>query len=308
MNTPKDDFGIFLFKADRGFFTSNREGGKGDDDIYTFMNKNPDFKTVNYFLHGITRTHDELDSTQILPNVKISLLDHNDNILDDVMTDNEGNFNFRVYENENYLLIAEKEEQGKQTYYVTRLDYTTIGRSISKEKLTKLVTNITLDTVIYLEPIILNKSIILKNIYYDFAKWDIRLDAAKELDKLIDILYDNPEISIELSSHTDSVDTESYNQRLSQRRAESAVNYIIAAGINRNRVTAKGYGELHPIARNTNPDGTDNPEGRQENRRTEFKVTQINKSTKVLTSEKDKDKTNKDFDEDKYFNNSNSDN
>ena len=121
-----------------------------------------------------------------------------------------------------------------------------------------------------------------------------------ELDKLVDILIDNPEISIELSSHTDSVDTESYNMRLSQRRAESAVQYIVSAGIDPSRIMAKGYGESRPIARNTNPDGTDNPEGRQKNRRTEFKVTRIDQSKKQLTEEED---TGNDqyFDEDKYF-------
>ncbi len=299
VNTPSDDFGMFLFKADRGFFTSNRPEGRGDDDIYTFVNEDPNLKTVNYFLHGLTLTHDELDSTLILPNVRVSLVDFNDNVLDEVVTDDGGNFNFRVYENENYILMAEKEGQEKQKYYVTRLDYTTIGRSIPQEELTKLVTNVTFDTLMYLEPIIINKSIVLQNIYYDFAKWDIRADAAQELDKLVDILYDNPEISIELSSHTDSVDTESYNQRLSQRRAESAVNYIVSAGIDRNRITAKGYGESHPIARNTNPDGTDNPEGRQKNRRTEFKVTKIDESTTVKESETDT--TDDYFNEDKYF-------
>ncbi len=305
VNTPSDDFGMYLFKADRGFFTSNRPEGRGDDDIYTFVNEDPNLKTVNYFLHGLTLTHDELDSTLILPNVKVSLVDFNDNVLDEVVTDDGGNFNFRVYENENYILMAEKDGKEKQKYYVTRLDYTTIGRSIPQEELTKLVTNVTFDTLMYLEPIIIDKSIVLENIYYDFAKWDIRADAAQELDKLVDILYDNPEISIELSSHTDSVDTESYNQRLSQRRAESAVDYIVTAGIDRSRITAKGYGEVQPIARNTNPDGTDNPEGRQKNRRTEFKVTKIKESTTVKDSTTDP--ASDDFNEDKYFDDDDSD-
>lgn len=301
MNTPSDDFGMFLFKADRGFFTSNRGEGKGDDDIYTFVNEDPNLKTVNYFLHGLTLTHNELDSTQILPNVRVSLVDFQENVLDEVVTDDKGNFNFRVYENENYILMASKEGAEAQKYYVTRLDYTTIGRSIPQEELTKLVTNVTFDTLMYLEPIIIDKSIVLENIYYDFAKWNIRSAAAQELDKLVDILYDNPEINIELSSHTDSVDTESYNQRLSQRRAESAVDYIVSAGVDRNRIIAKGYGESHPIARNTNFDGTDNPEGRQKNRRTEFKVTKIDLSTEVKASDEEGDSSEDYFNEDKYF-------
>ncbi len=300
INTPSDDFGMFLFKADRGFFTSNRPEGKGDDDIYTFVNEDPNLRTVNYFLHGVTLTRTEQDSAIILPNVRVSLIDFNDNILDEVLTDDKGDFNFRVYENENYVLMAAKEGEDAQKYYVTRLDYTTVGRSIPQEQLTKLVTNVTFDTLMYLDPIIIDKAIVLENIYYDFAKWDIRPDAAQELDKLVNILKDNPEISIELSSHTDSVDTESYNMRLSQRRAESAVAYIVAAGIDPSRITAKGYGESRPIAPNTNPDGTDNPEGRQKNRRTEFKVTRIDEKTKV--NPKEEDNADEYFNEDKYFN------
>lgn len=294
MNSTSDDFGLNLFKADRGFFTSNRPDGKGDDDIWTFVNDDPNLKTVNYFLEGITKTHDpETDQEKILSNVNVLLIDYQQNVLDEMVVGADGKFNFRVYENENYELMAEKQGSDALSYYVTRMDYSTIGRSIPQEELVELVTDVTFDTVMYLEPIILEKAIVLENIYYEFAKWDITPIAAQELDKLVDILIDNPEISIELSSHTDSVDTEAYNIRLSQRRAESAVNYIIQAGISPDRMVAKGYGETMPIARNTNPDGTDNPEGRAKNRRTEFKVIRINQ---------DAGKTNPDdFDEDKYF-------
>jgi outer membrane protein OmpA-like peptidoglycan-associated protein len=95
-----------------------------------------------------------------------------------------------------------------------------------------------------------------------------------------------------MGSHTDSVASEVYNIELSQRRAESTVNYLIRKGIATERLVAKGYGESKPIARNTNPDGTDNPEGRQRNRRTEFKILEIGPIIK---------KDPKDFDEDKYF-------
>ena len=290
MNSSSDDFGINLFKADRGFFTSNRPEGLGDDDIWTFVNDDPNLKTVNYFLEGVTMSHDSEDKAYILSNVKVLLIDFQQNILDEMVVGADGKFNFRVYENETYELMAEKQGEDAIDFFVTRLNYTTVGKSIPQEELTQLITDVTFDTLLVLDKIILEKAIVLENIYYDFAKWNIRASAAQELDKLVDILIDNPEISIELSSHTDSVDTESYNIRLSQRRAESAVNYIIQAGISPTRITAKGYGETQPIARNTNPDGTDNPEGRQKNRRTEFKVTSINKNTKVTNSEDDDEK------------------
>jgi outer membrane protein OmpA-like peptidoglycan-associated protein len=141
-----------------------------------------------------------------------------------------------------------------------------------------------------------NKIFVLNNIYFDLDKSDIRPDAAAELDKLVDLLTDNPEIKIEMSSHTDSIASNSYNLQLSQRRAESTVRYLISKGIAPDRLVAKGYGEEKPIARNTNPDGTDNPEGRQRNRRTEFKILEIG-----VVQKKNFD----DFDEDKYFKNDN---
>jgi outer membrane protein OmpA-like peptidoglycan-associated protein len=291
INSSSDDFGINLFKADRGFFSSNRPEGKGDDDIWTFVNDDPNLKTANYFLAGTTLSHNDNEEAYILPNVRVMLIDYQQNILDEMITGSDGKFNFRVYENENYELMAEKQGGDALDFYVTRLHYSTIGRSIPQEELTELVTDITFDTLLYLDKIIIEKSIVLENIYYEFAKWDITPMAAQELDRLVEILYDNPEISIELSSHTDSVDTEAYNIRLSQRRAESAVNYLIQSGISPTRLTAKGYGESRPIALNTNPDGTDNPEGRAKNRRTEFKVVKINKNARE----------EEEFDEDKYF-------
>jgi peptidoglycan-associated lipoprotein len=145
-----------------------------------------------------------------------------------------------------------------------------------------------------LEKIELDKSFVLDNIYYDFNKSNIRSDAAKELDKLVQLLLDNPEIKIELGSHTDSIDSEDYNRQLSQRRAESAVAYMIQHGIAAERLQAKGYGESKPIARNTNPNGTDNPEGRQKNRRTEFKILEVGTVTKPVEGDEQ-------FEEDRYF-------
>src|SRR5690606_3422967 len=124
-------------------------------------------------------------------------------------------------------------------------------KSVDPNTLTQLVTNISLDTTIVLERMELNKIFVLENIYYDLDSANIRPDAAVELDKLVQILRDNPEIVIELSSHTDSIASVAYNQDLSQRRAQSAVNYMIQRGISPDRMVAKGYGELRPIARNT---------------------------------------------------------
>jgi len=281
---------LFLFKADRGFFSSNRDGGKGDDDIYTFKNEDPDLKVVNYFLEGVTMTHTEDGSENILPNVRVKLLqlfDEEPEEIDEVVTSSDGKFNFRVAEHENYILVGEK-LGGNEKYYVTREYYTTVGKSIPQEELTELVTNITLDTVLFLDKIKIEEVIVLENIYYDLDRAEIRDDAAQELDKLVDLLLDNPEINIELSSHTDSRADDNYNMNLSKQRAKSAVNYLIMRGVDRSRLVARGYGESKPIIPNA---GTE--EEHQRNRRTEFKVTSIN-DTNVQQGDDV-------FEEDKYF-------
>ncbi len=291
MNSKSDDFGIFLFKADRGFFTSNREDGKGDDDIYTFVNEDPNLRVVNYYLQGITMTPKKDSTLEILPNTKVTLLDSRGELMQDFVTGNDGKFFFRVYENEDYTLVGETDG-----YLVKRQGYTTNGKSVDKQTLKELVTNITLDTILVLDRLEKNKIFVLNNIYFDLDKSDIRPDAAAELDKLVDLLTDNPGIKIEMSSHTDSIASHAYNMQLSQRRAESTVRYLISKGVAPDRLVAKGYGEEKPIARNTNPDGTDNPEGRQRNRRTEFKILEIGVVQKKNFDE---------FDEDKYFKNEN---
>lgn len=286
MNSTGDDFGIFLFKPDRGFFTSNREGGRGDDDIYTFKNDDPNLKVVNYTLEGITYSVRKDSTREILPDTKISLLAADGDVMQDFTTGNDGKFLFRVFENENYFLLGERDG-----YITKRQPFTTRGKSVSLESLKELVTNITLDTLLILDRKAKGLTFRLNNIYFEYDKADINPDAAHELDKLVELLNDNPEIKIEMGSHTDSVASDSYNLELSQRRAESTVNYLIRRGIDPKRLEAKGYGESKPIARNTNPDGSDNPRGRDKNRRTEFRILEIGPTVK---------KTD-DFDEDKYF-------
>ena len=283
INSAADDFGMYLFKADRGFFTSNRSGGKGDDDIYTFVNEDPDLKIVNYFLQGVTMTHDDNGKLKILPRVNVKLLDYKGDILDETVTQEDGKFLFRVYEHEHYNMVGEKRGVEDQ-YLITREEFTTVGKAADRDTLTQLVTEVRYDTLLVLEKIEKNKIFVLENIYYDLDKWDIRDDAAIELDKLVTILKDNPELKIELSSHTDDRNTDSYNMRLSQRRAQSAVDYLVSQDIDKNRLTAKGYGESKQIIENASTE-----EQHQVNRRTEFKILEIG------------EKPGQEFDEDKYF-------
>jgi outer membrane protein OmpA-like peptidoglycan-associated protein len=181
---------------------------------------------------------------------------------------------------------------GETDGFITkRQTYTTIAKSVPLESLKELVTTITLDTIIVLDRKERNKTFVLKNIYFGYDSADIRREAAIELNKLIVLLNDNTDLKIEMGSHTDSAASDAYNIQLSQRRAESTVNYLIQKGIDPNRLVAKGYGESKPIARNTNLDGSDNPEGRQRNRRTEFKILEIGQLIKKEGEDE----------EDKYF-------
>jgi outer membrane protein OmpA-like peptidoglycan-associated protein len=131
-----------------------------------------------------------------------------------------------------------------------------------------------------LDKLVVNKSYKIENIYYNFDRYNIRADAESELEKLVTIMKEN-NINVELGSHTDSRGSFAYNDRLSQRRAESAVNYIIAAGIEKGRITAKGYGEHHLT--NQCSDGVHCSEAdHQANRRTEFRVISLNVDTRTV--------------------------
>ncbi|RZL58639.1 MAG: flagellar motor protein MotB, partial [Pedobacter sp.] len=174
-----------------------------------------------------------------------------------VQTDESGDFKFNLDKSSDYNLTGDK------TNY--RSDVVSLTTN-------NLTTSTVINKNLYLEKIELDKAIRIENIYYDFDKSNIRPDAAIELDKLVKIMRDNPTIWIELGSHTDSRGNDQYNQWLSQSRANSAVQYIIDRGVDKNRITARGYGErklLNNCANGVKCSEADH----QLNRRTEFKIT-----------------------------------
>lgn len=128
------------------------------------------------------------------------------------------------------------------------------------------------------------QKIILERIYFDFDKFDIRDGSVVELNKLLVFLGKNPNVSVEISGHTDSRGADDYNLKLSRNRAKSVVNWLKKRKVSGKRMEGKGYGETKPIAPNENPDGSDNPEGRQLNRRIELTITSIT-GTKIITTE-----------------------
>ena len=156
-------------------------------------------------------------------------------------------------------------------FFNTRKAFSTIGKSVDKSTLTEFSTDVEFSIKIHLDPIILEKPIVLDNIYYDLDKADIRLDAGLALDSLVTVVRDNPGIFIELGSHTDSRADNAYNLDLSRRRAVSAVAYLIDNGIEAHRLLARGYGETELLV----PDARNELE-HQTNRRTEFRVLRYN--------------------------------
>ncbi len=269
VNSTADDFGLVFTSIKDGYFTSNRASGKGDDDIYAFVNNDPELKTVNYFLAGVTVTEiDENGTEEALKDVRVRLAFPEGETINTQNSGDDAAFEFAVEGGTNYELVGEKDG-----YFTTRVPFSTVGKTIPQEELVDMVTDTTFQTKLVLNKIVIDKAIVLENIYYEFDESFITDAAAVELDKLVKILQDNPQISIELSSHTDARGDNEYNQKLSQRRAESAVQYLVDSGINPARITARGYGESQLIITNAMTE-----EQHEINRRTEFKVTRVDNS------------------------------
>ena len=126
---------------------------------------------------------------------------------------------------------------------------------------------------IWVNVIPIDKPIILKNVYYEFDKADLSAASLHSIDSsLLELMQKATDIIVEVAAHTDSLGNVEYNTKLSQTRAENVVNHLVSKGINKKRLMARGYGAEKPIAPNYKPDGSDNPEGRDQNRRTEFRV------------------------------------
>lgn len=266
MNSVGDDFAIVFKDQYNGFFTSNRAGGKGDDDIYSFHNGVNDPKIININLLGSVVDKD--NPSTAAPSPRVHVIDAATDKELEVLTGNtDGKYQASLQPEKNYKLYVEADG-----FLSTRGSFSTVGKAPAKEDLYDAETTINLENTIGLERIKLQKAIRLDNIYYEFNKADITDSAKLELNKLVSFLADNPKVSIELSSHTDQRGKADYNLKLSQRRAESAVTYIVSQGIDAARITARGYGATKPVVPNAATE-----EEWQQNRRTEFKITKVAK-------------------------------
>jgi outer membrane protein OmpA-like peptidoglycan-associated protein len=279
INSASDDFGLIYTDDDKGYLASNRAGGKGDDDIYFFQEGSGDDsttiaqnppkegapKTVRYFLAGTVGSND--NPSNPLDSARVRIIDDaTGQPIAEVVTGQPGTFGkYPMQEGKDYTILAER-----RGYLTHREPFTMQGKSIPQVFLTKPQTDTTFNVALLLDRSELNKTFVLENIYYDLNKYNIRSDAAPELDKIVTILKDNPTLKLELSSHTDARDTDAYNMKLSQNRAKSAVDYIVSQGIAADRLVAKGYGETRLVVKNAKTE-----EEHQRNRRTEIKILEL---------------------------------
>ena len=158
-------------------------------------------------------------------------------------------------------------------------------RVLNKKVVIKKLDNSLPDMKVELDPIsvetVTEQPIVLKNIYYGFNASKLKAESKVILDKtLLKLMNKYPELLVEIRSHTDNKGTSRFNLKLSQQRSKSVVDYLISKGINANRLKSVGFGETKPVAENTLSDGRDNPEGRAANRRTEFRLLDMDEMNK----------------------------
>jgi len=221
INSSADDFGIVVQKEkEMGYLTSRRKGGRGGDDIYQFY-----LPPIIFNITGIVKD-DKSDKPIAQSTVKLI---GSDGTNLSVETGTDGVFKFVLAANNDYVLVSQRNGflngKGKET---------TRGLTESKEFTATLYMASTA------------KPIELPNIFYDYGRWELRPESMVSLDKLVETLNDNPNITIELGSHTDSRGTDAFNYELSQKRAQSVVDYLIEKGIAPDRLKAKGYAASSP--------------------------------------------------------------
>jgi outer membrane protein OmpA-like peptidoglycan-associated protein/tetratricopeptide (TPR) repeat protein len=261
VNGSEDDFAFLIdSESKNGFFTSNRKGGKGYDDIYRFTQTRK--LNCEQALAGIIS---DQESGKPLSNAKVRLLDDQFQFLKEGVTDSQGNYSFEVACGKTYYVRAEKQDY--ETKEAKIAIPATTGKTDLPLALEKRIKAIGVGTD-------LAKTLNIPMIYFDLDKWAIRKDAAFELEKVLAVMQQYPKMKIDVRSHTDSRQTAKYNMTLSDRRAKSTIQWLIKNGIAPNRLIGKGYGESQLV--NHCSDGVSCDEAEHQlNRRSEFIIVSI---------------------------------
>lgn len=265
INGPSDDFSFIIDNDTKiGYFTSNREGGKGNDDIYSFVQKSDLITSCSQYLSGVVT---DANTRLPLAGTKVTLFDDSMKELSTSISDNNGKYSLPISCTSKYIIRADKEGYGK-----TEVDFASTGEyekrfnqplqlGLGQPELGVVKAELGDD---------LGKILQLEPIYFDYDKSYIRTDAAIELQKVIAAMKEYPNLKIDVRSHTDSRAPYNYNIALSSRRNKETINYIISkGGISSSRLTGRGYGETQLT--NGCADGIDcSEEQHQLNRRSEF--------------------------------------
>lgn len=253
INTKSDDFGLIVNASGQyAFFASNREGSL-DWDLYTFELYEDVRPDPVIYLSG--KIYDAKTKMPLKANIELYDLE-NKSLIYNAFSDEASGY---------YIACIPK--RNEYAMNVSATGYLFYSEHFALESLKKIATSFQLD--VPLTPIEIGKTVVLKNIFYETDKFNIKPESEVELNKLVQFLAQNPNIAIEISGHTDNVGSAEYNRTLSSNRAKTVYEYLISKGIAANRLSYSGYGFTKPIASN------DTPEGRALNRRTEFKIVAI---------------------------------
>lgn len=262
INGPQDDFSFWIdSKSRKGFLTSNRLGGHGYDDIYSFTETRK--LVCKQKLIGVIT---DLETGGILADTKVSLFDENFILISQTISDHKGGYVFDVSCGNTYYVRAEKTEYGtkESEIKIPAINGTTSLPLVLEKSVCKVKVGGDLA-----------KCFGIKMIYFDLDKSAIRKDAAFELEKILDAMNQYPTMKIDVRSHTDCRQTAKYNMALSDRRAKSTIAWLIQNGIAVNRLTGRGYGESQLVNDcGCEPTNTSSctEEQHQANRRSEFIV------------------------------------
>lgn len=239
INSSADDFAFIIDEENEtGYFASNRKGGMGDDDIYSFT------QTKQYFIEGFVQNKTSLD---LLPGALVTLFDDKNNVINEITVGQDAAYSFEIEPNKNYKIKGYR-----KLFNPYEVPFSTDKKG-----------NIDKDIKLLLESYEeVEKDIVVDNgktqikinpIYFYFNKWNIRKDAALELNNIVAIMKKYPEMIIEIGAHTDARGKESYNLDLSHKRANSVREYLVSQGIPNNNVKSVGYGETQPLNHCTKP-------------------------------------------------------
>lgn len=262
LNSSADDFGVAVNdKLENGYFSSNRAGGKGDDDIYSFDIHNG--LGIGKKIEGIAKDK----SGNPVAYAFVTLFNDKGVVMDTVTTKADGAYFFFAEADKNYKLVGKKADynDGETPVSTSTKDYV-VKADVTLVKKPTIVEQV-------VDGADLGKIAEFNNVYFDLNMYNIRPDAEVELNKIVKIMNDFPKMVVELSSHTDCRESSGYNQALSERRAKSSVDYIKTRITNPSRISGKGYGEtklVNGCACDVQAEAGCSEDDHQKNRRTEF--------------------------------------